>query len=136
MSDKKLFIYDGECPFCKHFAELIELKTNLPTFKILDGRKDLPLLSQLYSQGYDLNKGGILINNGNILHGADAINWICTEIKEPNDTLLELLRIIFTSKKTFYLYLYCYSFWLNRNFYWCPPWRRSKCRIIFIIRYW
>ena len=99
MSEKRLFIYDGECPFCKHFAELIELKTNLPTFEILDGRKDLPLLSQLYSQGYDLNKGAILINSEDILHGADAINWICSEIKEPSDSLLEILRIIFNSNK-------------------------------------
>ncbi len=99
MSDKSLFIYDGECPFCNHFAQLIELKSCLPEFQILDGRKNLALLTQLYNQGYDLNKGAILINNENIMHGADAINWICSEIKEPSDSLLEVLRIIFTSNK-------------------------------------
>ena len=99
MSDKSLFIYDGECPFCNHFAQLIELKNCLPEFQILDGRKNLALLTQLYNQGYDLNKGAILINDENIMHGADAINWICSEIKEPSDSLLEVLRIIFTSNK-------------------------------------
>ncbi|WP_269624888.1 DCC1-like thiol-disulfide oxidoreductase family protein [Prochlorococcus marinus] len=99
MSDQSLFIYDGECPFCNHFAELIEIKSFLPDFEILDGRKNLPLLTQLYNQGYDLNKGAILINNEKIMHGADAINWICSEIKEPSDSLLEVLRIIFTSNK-------------------------------------
>ena len=99
MSDKNLFIYDGECPFCNHFAQLLELKSSLPTFEILDGRKNLALLSQLYSKGYDLNNGAILINNGIIMHGADAINWICSEIKEPSDSLLEILRIIFSSNK-------------------------------------
>jgi len=99
MSDKNLFIYDGECPFCNHFAQLIELKSSLPGFEILDGRKNLALLSQLYKDGYDLNKGAILINNENILHGADAINWICSEIKEPSVSLLEILRIIFSSNK-------------------------------------
>tara|TARA_B100001250_G_scaffold366487_1_gene347896 strand:+ start:56 stop:457 length:402 start_codon:yes stop_codon:yes gene_type:complete len=99
MSDKNLFIYDGECPFCNHFAQLLELKSSLPRFEILDGRRNLALLSKLYKQGYDLNKGAILINNGNIMHGADAINWICSEIKEPTDSLLEILRIIFTSSK-------------------------------------
>ena len=97
MSDKTLFIYDGECPFCNHFAELLELKSSLPAFEILDGRKDLALLTQLYKKGYDLNKGAILIKNGNIMHGAEAINWICSEIKDPSDSLLEILRIIFTS---------------------------------------
>ena len=99
MKTDLIFIYDGECPFCNHFAQLLELKNSLPTFEILDGRKNLALLSQLYNQGYDLNKGAILIRKGNIMHGADAINWICSELKEPSDSLLEVLRIIFTSNK-------------------------------------
>ena len=99
MSAKNLFIYDGECPFCNHFAQLIELKNSLPELEILDGRKNLALLTKLYNQGYDLNKGSILIINENIMHGADAINWICSELKNPNDSLLEVLRIIFTSNK-------------------------------------
>tara|TARA_Y100001968_G_scaffold318076_1_gene347834 strand:- start:50 stop:451 length:402 start_codon:yes stop_codon:yes gene_type:complete len=97
MTDKSLFIYDGECPFCKHFAQLLELKSCLPKFEILDGRDNLSLLSQLYKQGYDLNNGAILISNNNIMHGAEAINYICSEIQEPSDSLLKLLRIIFAS---------------------------------------
>ena len=99
MSNKSIFIYDGECPFCKYFAELLELKSCLPELEILDGRKNLALLSQLYLQGYDLNKGAILIHNENIMHGASAINLICSKLKEPNDSMLEVLRIIFTSTK-------------------------------------
>ena len=99
MSGKSLFIYDGECPFCDHFAQLLELKCRLSDFEILDGRENLALLTKLYKQGYDLNKGAILISNENIMHGADAISWICSEIKEPSDSLLELLRILFTSNK-------------------------------------
>ena len=99
MSEKTLFIFDGECPFCNHFAELIELKSNLHEVEIVDGRKNLPLLSQLYKQGYDLNNGAILMNKENIMHGSEAINWICSQIKEPSDSLLEILRIIFTSNK-------------------------------------
>ena len=97
MSDKTLFIYDGECPFCNHFAQLLDLKSSLPSLQIIDGRQNLEQLTQLYNQGYDLDKGAILINNGKILHGSDAINWICSELKEPNDSLLELLRVIFSS---------------------------------------
>ena len=99
MSDKSLFIYDGECPFCNHFAQLLELKCSLSNLEILDGRDNLDLLTKLYKQGYDLNKGAILISNENIMHGAEAISWICSEIKEPSDSLLELLRILFTSNK-------------------------------------
>ena len=99
MSEKSLFIYDGDCPFCNYFAQLLELKSSLPDFEILDGRKNLAQLTKLYNEGYDLNKGAILIINQKIFHGADAINWICNEIKEPSDSLLEVLRIVFTSNK-------------------------------------
>ena len=99
MSDKTLFIYDGECPFCNHFAQLLELKSNLPSLEILNGREDMVQLTKLYKQGYDLNNGAILINNGKIRHGAEAISWISSEITYPNDSLLELLRVIFTSRK-------------------------------------
>ena len=99
MLEKNLFIYDGECPFCNHFAQLLELKCSLSDFEILDGRENLALLTKLYKQGYDLNKGAILISQGKIMHGAEAINWICSEIKEPSDSLLEVIKIIFTSNK-------------------------------------
>ena len=99
MSDKTLFIYDGECPFCNHFAQLLEIKRSIPSLQIIDGRDNLEKLTELYKKGYDLNEGAILIKNENIKHGAEAINWICTELEEPNDSLLEILRVIFNSNK-------------------------------------
>ena len=99
MLEKKLFIYDGDCPFCNHFAQLLELKSSIPSLEIVDGRKNLKLLTQLYKQGYDLNKGAIIINNGEINYGADAINLICSELKDPKDSQLEFLRIIFSSNR-------------------------------------
>ena len=99
MSYKSLFIYDGECPFCNHFAQLIELKCSIPSLEIIDGRKNLDKLTRLYEEGYDLNEGAIIINDDKILHGAEAVNWICSQIREPNDTLLAFLRIIFNSNK-------------------------------------
>ena len=99
MSDNTLFIYDGECPFCNHFAQLLELKSKLPQLQIIDGRRNLEQLTELYKKGYDLNNGAILINNGEIKSGSEAVTWICSEIKEPNDSLLEVLRIIFASNK-------------------------------------
>ena len=110
---KTLFIYDGECPFCNHFAELLELKGSIPSLQIIDGRKHLDQLTKLYNQGYDLNRGAILLNNGKIKHGAEAINWICSEIKEPSDSLLEVLRIIFTSNKMTHL-LFPFLLWGRR----------------------
>ena len=93
------FIYDGECPFCNHFAELIELKSKIKNISILDGRKNPELLRDLFKKGYDLDKGAILLKNKEIFHGANAINTVCKLIKEPSSKLLEILSTTFKSSK-------------------------------------
>ena len=99
MENKLIFIYDGECPFCNHFAELLELKSNLNGIEIRDGRRNLSYLKELLKKGFDLDKGAILIKGEEILHGSEAINWICNQIKDPSDKLLEIIRLLFSSKE-------------------------------------
>ena len=99
MTSDYTFIYDGECPFCNHFAELLEIKSKITNIKILDGRKNLSLINSLLEKGYDLDKGAILINNEEIFHGAEAINTICKQIKNPSSSLLLLLSRVFQSNK-------------------------------------
>ncbi len=93
------FIYDGECPFCNHFAELLEIKSKITNIKILDGRKNLNLIKSLLDKGYDLDKGAILLKDEEIFHGADAINTICKQINNPSSNLLLLLSRVFKSTK-------------------------------------
>ena len=95
--DKRLvFIYDGQCPFCNQFAELLEFKSGLADIQIKNARelpKELP-------PGYDMDiNGAILLKDGEMMHGATAINWICSQIKEPSDALLKILSITFSSNQ-------------------------------------
>ena len=99
MSSTYTFIYDGECPFCNHFAELLEIKSKITNIKILDGRKNLTLINSLLEKGYDLDKGAILLKNEDIFHGAEAINTICKKINNPSSTLLLVLSKVFKSNK-------------------------------------
>ena len=99
MSSTYTFIYDGECPFCNHFAELLEIKSKITNIKILDGRKNLTLINSLLEKGYDLDKGAILFKDENIFHGAEAINTISKEINNPSSSLLFVLSRIFNSNK-------------------------------------
>ena len=93
------FIYDGECPFCNHFAELLEIKSKITNIKILDGRKNLTLTNSLLDKGYDIDQGAILMKDEEIYHGAEAINMICRQINNPSSNLLLLLSRIFKSSK-------------------------------------
>ena len=99
MTSNFTFIYDGECPFCNHFAELLEIKSKINNIKILDGRKNLSIIRSLLEKGYDLDKGAILLKDDDIFHGAKAINVICKEVKNPSSNLLKILSSIFKSNK-------------------------------------
>ena len=97
MNSKVVFIYDGECPFCNKFAELLELKSGLPNISILNARENLSDLGLLQKKGYDIDKGAILLKDNEILHGAKAINWLCSKIENPSDNLLKILALTFSS---------------------------------------
>ena len=99
MTSNFTFIYDGECPFCNNFAELLEIKSKINNIKIIDGRKNLNIIKSLLEKGYDLDKGAILLKDDDIFHGANAINIICKEIKNPTSNLLKILSRIFKSNK-------------------------------------
>ena len=93
------FIYDGECPFCNHFAELLEIKSKIKNISILDARKNQIITNSLLNKGYDIDKGAILLKGDDIFHGAEAINTICNQINNPSGRLLKLLSNIFKSNK-------------------------------------
>ncbi len=99
MKSELTFIYDGECPFCNHFAELLELKSKIKNISILDARKNQTITNSLLDKGYDIDKGAILLIGDDIFHGAEAINTICNKICNPSGKLLKLLSNIFKSKK-------------------------------------
>ena len=99
MNTNLTFIYDGECPFCNHFAELLELKSKINKISILDGRKNPKIIKSLLEKGYDIDRGAILLKDDDIFHGAEAINKICNQINNPSGNLLKLLSNIFKSDK-------------------------------------
>ena len=99
METELTFIYDGKCPFCNHFAELLELKSKIKNISILDARKNQNITNSLINKGFDIDKGAILLKGEEIFHGAEAINTICNQINNPSGRLLKLLSNIFKSNK-------------------------------------
>ena len=99
MNKDLTFIYDGQCPFCNHFAELLELKSKLNNISILDARKNYEITKSLLNKGYDIDKGAILLQGDKVFHGAEAINFICNQIRHPSGRLLKTLSNIFKSNK-------------------------------------
>ena len=93
------FIYDGKCPFCNQFAELLELKSKINNISIIDARKNPKLVKDLLKKGFDIDQGAILLNEDKIFHGYEAINTICKQIDNPSSNLLKILTLTFKSTK-------------------------------------
>ncbi len=85
-----LLVIDGGCVFCRHFAELSELRSGIPGLQIRDGRSDHALRRQLEQRGVLLRDGAIVVADNQLLHGAEAIAWLCAQMR-PSAPLLELL---------------------------------------------
>jgi len=85
-----ILVFDGGCPFCRHFAELSELRSGIPDLVIRDGRSDTELRRSLARQGYHLRDGAMVIEGDRVWHGAEAITWLCGRM-EPSAALLQVL---------------------------------------------
>jgi len=85
-----LLVFDGGCLFCRHFAELSELRSGIAGLTIRDGRADHHLRHQLARRGCRLQDGAVLVVGDQLLHGAAAIQWLCARMT-PSAALLGLL---------------------------------------------
>ena len=85
-----VLVFDGGCPFCRHFAELSELRSGIAGLQIRDGRADAELRRALSRRGFPLRDGATVIDGGRFLHGAEAIAWLCERMR-PSAALLQLL---------------------------------------------
>ena len=63
--------------------------------QIKDARENPPEIPL----GYDMDEqGAILISDRQLMTGANAINFICSQMNEPSDKLLTILKVVFSSK--------------------------------------
>ena len=85
-----MLVFDGGCPFCRHFAELSELRSGIPGLVIRDGRSDTQLRRALARRGYHLRDGAMVIAGDQVWHGSAAITWLCERMK-PSAALLKVL---------------------------------------------
>ena len=85
-----VLVFDGGCPFCRHFAALSELRSGIPGLQIRDGRSDGALRQALARRGFHLRDGAMVIDGEEIWHGAAAIQWLCARMT-PSAALLQVL---------------------------------------------
>ena len=87
-------VYDGGCPFCRHFALRSELTGGIPDLEIRDGRAEQTLRRELRRRGMNLANGAVLLEGERAWHGSAAIAELTRRMR-PGDPLLKLLRGLF-----------------------------------------
>jgi predicted DCC family thiol-disulfide oxidoreductase YuxK len=69
-------VYDGQCPFCSRYVQLVRLRETLGQVRPVDARKGGPQVEEVRKAGLDLDEGMVLKLDGRLYHGADCINML------------------------------------------------------------
>jgi predicted DCC family thiol-disulfide oxidoreductase YuxK len=67
-------VYDGDCPFCSQYVQLIRLRNAIGPVAIVNARDAHPAVRYVKERGVDLNEEMALVMNGEIFSGADCMH--------------------------------------------------------------
>ena len=99
-----VIIYDGECPFCKKYTQLLRLRTSSGNVRLINARSDDPQVEEVLRRGYDLDQGMIVTIDGQFYHGAQAMH-VLAMLSSHSGWLNRFNYYVFRSKRvSFILY--------------------------------
>jgi predicted DCC family thiol-disulfide oxidoreductase YuxK len=85
--------YDDECPFCKEYSKFVEIRKK-HDISIQNARDSLDKIVKFRDQGYDINKGMIvLIDDTKIYQGAQAAK-VLDELIESKNIVDKLISLV------------------------------------------
>ncbi len=68
-----LIIYDGQCPLCAFYMRTLRLKKVFSHVEFLDARLQDARVIDYTRQGYDINKGLLVILGSSVYSGSEAM---------------------------------------------------------------
>ena len=69
-----LLVYDGECPACSAYCQVVRIRESVGDLKIVDAREHSDVLNEITSEGLDIDQGMVLKMGDQLYYGSDAIN--------------------------------------------------------------
>lgn len=92
------FVFDGECPICKHAAHALRIKEKLGDLVLVNARvqKDHPLLAVLASKKLDLDEGMVIFYKQKIFHGREALRFMSFH-GSPQNPFNVFMKLFFLS---------------------------------------
>ena len=98
-AEELALIYDGECPVCTAYSCSVDVDEDKASgIKRINARSDDALVKQAKDAGIDLDEGMIVLHDGKMYHGADALNVMAR--LAPNSGFGNRLNKLFFSNAT------------------------------------
>jgi predicted DCC family thiol-disulfide oxidoreductase YuxK len=95
-SSELVIVYDGDCPFCSQYVELVKIRETVGSVRLVNARSGAAEVIALQHAGYDLNDGMIASYEGRIFHGADCVNLLAS-LSTRSGTFNQINGAIFSS---------------------------------------
>ncbi len=117
--EELLLIYDGECPFCSRYVQLLRLRETVGSLRLINARSSDPEVDVVRQLGYVIDEGMVLKMGGRYFHG---------------DTCLHMLALMSSqqgwfNRLNFWLFR---SDWLSRLAY--PLLRTGRNSVLWLLR--
>jgi len=90
-------VYDGQCPFCARFVQLLRLRDALGPVELVDARKGGAIVEEVEAEGLDLDEGMVLKMDGRLYHGAECMHRLAL-LSTPSSLFNQINGAIFRSR--------------------------------------
>jgi predicted DCC family thiol-disulfide oxidoreductase YuxK len=95
---KAWIIYDGQCPFCSRYVELVRLRDSLGRVELVDARDGGPIVDEAVRAGLDLDDGMVLKLGDRLYHGDECIHMLAL-LSTPSSAFNRINGAIFSSRR-------------------------------------
>jgi predicted DCC family thiol-disulfide oxidoreductase YuxK len=92
-------VYDGQCPFCSRYVQLLRLRESLGAVRLIDARQGGPIVEELQRAGVDLDEGMVLKLDDRLYHGHDCIHVLAL-LSTPSGLFNRINAAVFRSAPT------------------------------------
>jgi predicted DCC family thiol-disulfide oxidoreductase YuxK len=90
-------VYDGECPYCSKYAELVRLKEAVGGVQLINAREGGDIVDIINKRNIDLDEGMVFILNERFYYGAEALNVISL-LSNSSTWASKINKVLFRNK--------------------------------------
>lgn len=80
-----VLLYDGECPVCREYLSLLQIRRIAGEVRPVDARARPDLVRDLRTAGYEINDGMVLVRDGGIVFGGTALSLLAQLTARPGE---------------------------------------------------